>query len=174
METNLLRPVIKIDKQVSHNGKGNHAQFPEAVDKAFKWTPLLSLLLLDAIGAKTRNDSKGHLLITGTGEAVMNAVLQPVKSSIDRVRPNHSHKINSFPSGHTATAFLGAEILHQELKDRGRLLSYSGYVVAAATGALRVYNKKHWLSDVVVGAILGIVSAKATYWLLKKMKTGVQ
>jgi membrane-associated phospholipid phosphatase len=174
METSILKPVIKVDKKISHNGKGNHAQFPEAVDKVFKWTPLLSLIVLDAIGVKTRNDFKGHLLITGTGEAVMNAVLQPVKKSVDRVRPNHSHNVNSFPSGHTATSFLGAEILRQELKDQNRLLSYSGYVVAAATGALRVYNKKHWTSDVLVGAVLGILSAKVAYWLLKKMNAEVR
>jgi membrane-associated phospholipid phosphatase len=67
----------------------------------------------------------------------------------------------SFPSGHTALAFCGATsfaVLAFELSgDRPETpwLVAGGYAVAAATGALRVAAGKHFVSDVVVGALLG-------------------
>ena len=173
MELNMIKPVKQLDKKMGHVSQSNHTHFPEIVDQIFKWTPLASILLLNATGAKTKNDFQGHLLLTTTAEALMNSVLEPLKSNVDRIRPNHSPNPNSFPSKHTATAFLGAEILRHELKNTNPILGYSGFAIAAATGALRIYNNKHWLSDVIVGAILGIASAKATYWILKKMKFGV-
>ena len=38
--------------------------------------------------------------------------------------------------------------------------------MATATGAMRVFNKKHWVSDVVAGAGIGILSAEVGYMLL--------
>src|SRR5438270_6594119 len=111
MELNLLRPMQKVDKKVSQNSISSHSHFPEAVDQIFKWAPLASVLLLDAAGVKTKNDLKDQLLIITTGEALMNTLVEPLKNNVDRMRPNHSLDRNSFPSRHTATAFLGAEIL---------------------------------------------------------------
>ena len=59
-------------------------------------------------------------------------------------------------------------MLRQELKENYPLASYSGFAIAAATGVLRLYNNKHWLSDVVGGAVLGVLSAKAAYWYFNK------
>src|SRR5690349_22769192 len=46
----------------------------------------------------------------------------------------------------------------------------SGYAVAAATGYLRMYNNKHWFSDVMAGAGIGIASTKIAYWLYPALK----
>jgi len=48
-------------------------------------------------------------------------------------------------------------------------LSYSGYVVATGVGMLRIYNKQHYLSEVIAGAGLGILSTKLTYWVFDKV-----
>jgi membrane-associated phospholipid phosphatase len=67
----------------------------------------------------------------------------------------------SFPSGHTALAFCGATsfaVLALELSPEDRATPWlvgGGYVVAAATGALRVAAGKHFIGDVAVGALLG-------------------
>jgi membrane-associated phospholipid phosphatase len=58
-----------------------------------------------------------------------------LKSLAKVERPDGSAN-NSFPSGHTATAFCGAEFLWQEYKDVNILYGISGYVVAAGTGFL--------------------------------------
>ena len=77
----------------------------------------------------------------------------------------------SFPSGHTATAFMGAEFLYQEYKDISPWIGYSGYLIAATTGYLRIYNNRHYLNDVVAGACIGIISTKFAYWLYPKVFT---
>ena len=79
-------------------------------------------------------------------------------------RPDGSAN-NSFPSGHTATAFSGAEFLWQEYKDVNIWYGISGYAVAAGTGFFRIYNGRHWLSDVAMGAGIGIMSTKIAYWV---------
>jgi len=99
-------PVIKEwDKKVNGNSHPKNIHPPAAIDTSLKWAPLLSVFLLDAIGVKTRNNSKQHLLLTAAGEALLNAVLVPLKHGVHRTRPNHSDNKRSFPSGHTATAF---------------------------------------------------------------------
>ena len=44
-------------------------------------------------------------------------------------------------------------------------IGIGGYVMAASTGALRVYNNKHWVGDVAFGAGLGILCTKLAYKL---------
>ena len=46
----------------------------------------------------------------------------------------------------------------------------SGYAVAAGTGFFRIYNGRHWLSDVAMGAGIGILSTKAAYWMYPYLK----
>ena len=71
----------------------------------------------------------------------------------------------SFPSGHTATAFMGAEFLRKEYWDVSPWIGVAGYAVAAGTGFFRMYNNRHWLTDVLTGAGIGILSTQAAYWL---------
>ena len=78
----------------------------------------------------------------------------------------------SFPSGHTTFAFTNATVLFHEFKDTDLWLAYSGFVVATATGCLRLTNNAHWLPDVVTGAGIGILSVNVVYWIepLKKLQ----
>ena len=73
---------------------------------------------------------------------------------------------NSWPSGHTATAFVGATLLHKEYGlTRSPWWSVAGYGVATATGVMRVLNNRHWVSDVMSGAGIGILSTELGYAL---------
>lgn len=60
----------------------------------------------------------------------------------------------SFPSGHTTTAFAIASVLAQGYKDK-LWIGLTSYSVATLVGLSRVYDGKHWASDVLVGAVLG-------------------
>ena len=102
------------------------------------------------------------MLLVATGEVVLNAVVLPLKLTTHKVRPDNLVRYNSFPSGHTATSFLGAEILRRELKNSPAMLRYSGYFIASAAGLIRLYKNKHWLSDVIAGMMIGILSGKIT------------
>lgn len=68
----------------------------------------------------------------------------------------------SFPSGHTAAAFLMATLLAYYYPH----LSIPLYLIASAIGLSRIYNGLHFPSDVLVGGALGLVSAKLAIALL--------
>ena len=70
---------------------------------------------------------------------------------------------HSFPSGHTANAFLGAHIAWKEFKDSSPVLAYSGYALALFVAGSRLYNNRHWVADVVAGAGFGILSVELAY-----------
>jgi membrane-associated phospholipid phosphatase len=138
------------------------------VDVFLKWLPSASSVALAACNVKTDNSIKDQLKIFAISETVLNAMVIPLKHLTKEVRPNGSPDMRSFPSGHTATSFLGAEMLRRELKENYPVAAWSGYAVAATTGILRVLKNKHWIGDVVAGAALGILAVKISYWLHKK------
>ncbi len=94
---------------------------------------------------------------------VMAAFVNGIKYTASELRPDGSTR-NSWPSGHTATAFVGATILHKEYGlTRSPWYSIGGYTVATATGVMRVLNNRHWISDVLSGAGIGILSTELAY-----------
>jgi membrane-associated phospholipid phosphatase len=64
----------------------------------------------------------------------------------------------SMPSGHTASAFGFAASLAEDVHPRWAKIGL--YTLATGTAWSRVYDNKHWTSDVVFGALVGITSAK--------------
>ncbi|MBR5672873.1 MAG: phosphatase PAP2 family protein [Muribaculaceae bacterium] len=95
--------------------------------------------------------------------AVMAGFVNGIKYTASEMRPDGSTR-NSWPSGHTATAFVGATILHKEYGlTRSPWYSIAGYTVATATGVMRVLNNRHWISDVLSGAGIGILSTELAY-----------
>ncbi|WP_262493995.1 phosphatase PAP2 family protein [Maribacter ulvicola] len=44
-------------------------------------------------------------------------------------------------------------------------MGLSGYAIATLTGYYRIVNNRHWLSDVIGGAGIGILSTKLAYWI---------
>ena len=94
---------------------------------------------------------------------VMAAFVNGIKYTASELRPDGSTH-NSWPSGHTATAFVGATILHKEYGlTRSPWYSVAGYSLATATGVMRVLNNRHWISDVLSGAGIGILSTELAY-----------
>jgi membrane-associated phospholipid phosphatase len=89
------------------------------------------------------------------------ASAESLKSLIDKTRPNGGNR--SFPSGHTAVAFMGAELVRLEY---GPWWGLSAYCLAGFTAFMRIWNNRHWTSDVVTGAGMGVLMANAAYWLL--------
>ena len=95
--------------------------------------------------------------------AVMAGFVNGIKYTASEMRPDGSTR-NSWPSGHTATAFVGATILHKEYGlTRSPWYSVAGYTLATGTGVMRVLNNRHWISDVLSGAGIGILSTELAY-----------
>ena len=132
------------------------------VDDYLQYLPVVSYVGLGLAGAKAKHNFKEHLLVTATSYIAMGIMVNVVKYSVKELRPDGS-AYNSFPSGHTATAFMGAELVRSEY---GLGYGVAAYTVACGIGVLRLYNNRHWLSDVLAGAGIGILSARIGYWML--------
>ena len=89
-----------------------------------------------------------------------------IKSLSQRQRPDRSNNY-SFPSGHTSNSFLAAELINQI---EGMPLSVPFYLLSINTALSRINEKKHFLSDVVFGAAIGISIGKG-FKILRKEKT---
>ena len=135
-----------------------------SIDDFSQYLPLASIYGLSMLGVKSKNNTKDKTIILATSYLLMGLTVTIFKKTTSVERPDGT-SLNSFPSGHTATAFMGAQLMYQEYKDVSVWYGISGFAVAAGTGAFRMYNNRHWLSDVVAGAGIGILSAKAGYWL---------
>lgn len=135
-----------------------------SIDDFSLYLPMVSVYGLNALGIKGKHSFKERTLILGTAAALMAVSVNTIKSTSNVLRPDGSNK-HSFPSGHTATAFMGAEFLRREYSDVSPWIGVAGYAVAAGTGFFRMYNNKHWLTDVIAGAGIGILSTDIAYWL---------
>ncbi|HEX8328912.1 MAG TPA: phosphatase PAP2 family protein [Hymenobacter sp.] len=124
--------------------------------------PYLELGAVALAGVESRNDRINTLLIIAKGEAIMLASTFAVKYISRKERPDGSDNL-SFPSGHTAQAFLAASIVHTEFRDKSQWYGVGAYTIATSVAALRMINSKHWQSDVVAGAGFGILSAHLAY-----------
>jgi len=127
---------------------------------------------LNMAGIKGKHNFRDRTMLYLLSNLIMNAVVYPTKNFSGYTRPDGSNKL-SFPSGHTAEAFTSAEFLRQEYKDVSPWYGFAGYVVASATGYLRIYNNRHWLSDVIGGAGIGMASTKIAYWIYPKIQHAV-
>ena len=88
------------------------------------------------------------------------------KYTVNRERPDGSDN-RSFPSGHTLFSFTGAELTRM---DYGLGWGAGAYAVAVFTAGERLWGNRHWLTDVLAGAGIGILSAHAGAWLLDPVK----
>ena len=134
------------------------------IDDFSQYAPAASVYALNAFGVKGKNNMRDRSVIFVTSYVIMASTVLGLKSISHVERPDGSSK-NSFPSGHTATAFAGAEFLWQEYKDKSIWYGIAGYAVATGTGLFRIYNNRHWLTDVAAGAGIGILSTKIAYWI---------
>ncbi|APA00636.1 PA-phosphatase [Flavobacterium commune] len=134
------------------------------IDDFTLYAPAASLYALEAFGVKGKNNLRDKTIILATATLIMGITVGTLKTTTNVERPDGS-SFDSFPSGHTAIAFMGAELMYQEYKEVSPWYGVAGYAVAAGTGAFRMYNDRHWLTDVIAGAGIGILSAKAAYWL---------
>ena len=116
-------------------------------------------------GMEGRSDWPRFFASAAMSYGIMALLVNTIKYTAKEMRPDGS-TANSWPSGHTATSFVGATILHKEYGlTRSPWFSVAGYGIATATGVMRVLNNRHWVSDVLSGAGIGILSGELAYAL---------
>ena len=151
-----------------HNSITHPAQFERKgdgcnwIDYGVAGAPLVANWVMKAAGVKSRSKLERMLTANAMALSISFGASELLKHTIHETRPDRSDR-HSFPSGHTATAFLGAELVRLEY---GAWAGAGAYAVATLTAAMRVYNNWHWFNDLLGGAAIGIVSANIGYWLL--------
>ena len=92
------------------------------------------------------------------------AVTTGLKHVVGEERPDGSDD-KSFPSGHTSSSFAAAATLH---KRHGWEVGVPAHIVATFVGVARVKADKHFVHDVIAGAVIG----EAAGWLLTDRRNG--
>ncbi len=142
------------------NSFGNN--YNTNVEDYLTFAPMAQMYIADLAGVKSKNnwfDQSKYLFISNLFSV---GITQLIKKSNQKLRPNG--EADSFPSGHTTIAFTNATALYHELHDSSPILAYSGYAFATTVGFFRMANNRHYLSDVLVGAGIGIAVTNLVYY----------
>lgn len=137
--------------------------FKTRADDYLQYSPILLAYGFDALGLPSKTDFINRSVILFKSELIMSAAVTGLKYTIRELRPDSSAR-TSVPSGHTAQAFAAAAFLSEEYGKRYKWVPYLSYTLASTVGALRIMNNKHYLSDVLIGAGIGLLSTKIPYW----------
>ena len=139
------------------------------IDRAFEGGQILGGALFQIGGAFA---AYGAGVLTGKSEVtelgrdlvrvqlLTQGVTQAIKYSVGRARPDASSH-SSFPSGHASGTFATATVFHRRYGWKAGLPAYG---IASWVAASRLSENKHFLSDVIFGAAIGIAAGRAVTW----------
>ena len=131
-----------------------------------QYVPAVMDLGLDLVGVRSVDGYPDILIATATSYLSETIMVNALKLLIKEERPNGT-AFNSFPSGHTATAFTGAELVRLEY---GWGWGAAAYAAATAVAYGRVAHQCHWWWDTAAGALIGIASAQLGYNTVRPVK----
>jgi hypothetical protein len=138
--------------------------FHTKADDYLQFLPAAQMLGGNLLGFESREGYKQMATNILVSNLMVTGITSIIKVTAKDLRPDGSAN-NSFPSGHTTTAFNHATLLFFEYKDSNIWYASSGYLFATTTGVLRMANNRHWSGDVVVGAGIGIaIGTIVSYW----------
>lgn len=138
------------------------SSFSTDADDVLSLAPVAIVYGLDLLSVKARTDFVNRSVILAKAELLAIGSVYLLKRTTREPRPDGSD-FHSFPSNHSAQAFLAATFLSEEYGRRIRWIPYAAYAAASSVSALRVLNNKHYINDVLVGAGIGILSQKLAY-----------
>lgn len=147
------------------------AGFNTSFDDLTRFLPSLAVYGLNIGGVPGKHTVGRATISYAVGSAVYLPVVFLLKQTTNVLRPDGS-SATSFPSGHTAAAFSSAVFLEEEYGYRSRLYPVAGYTVASITGMLRILNDRHWISDVLVGAGIGMLGTRLGYAIVNHFANG--
>lgn len=136
-----------------------------SVDDVFEPGQLVGAFMTQAgaaVGVYAIGRATGHDRLATIGSHLFRAQIvsqtttQALKLATTRTRPDGTRL--SFPSGHSAAAFATASVLQADL---GWKAGLPAYAVATWVAASRVQTKRHYVSDVVAGAAVGILAGRS-------------
>ena len=150
------------NNQIAAERNKNYKNFRNQGDDYLQFLPFVAVYGFEFAGMKPKTDWKNRTAILAKGQLINLGMVFILKYAFKETRPDGTAL--SFPSGHTANAFAGATMLSIEYGEDHRWVPYAAYGVASTVGVMRIANNRHYLSDVLFGAGLGILSMKIAYW----------
>jgi len=140
----------------------NWPNFHSDADTYLQYAPGAFVYGADLFGLRPKTDFWNRSAILAKAELLMIVTVYGLKYTTHEERPNGADD-HSFPSGHTAQAFLLATFMHKEFGERSIWYSVGAYTCATSVGVMALLNDRHWASDVLAGAGFGILSANIAY-----------
>lgn len=141
--------------------------FKNEYDDYLQYAPAAAVYTLKLAGVKGRNDIGRATISYATSAAIMAILVNSIKYTAKVERPDNSSN-NSFPSGHTSNAFMNAAFLDKEYGFINPAYSIAGYSMSTFTAVGRELNNRHWVSDVLAGMGIGILSTELGYFIVDK------
>lgn len=132
------------------------------IDDYLIWAPYAELGLLNLFKIRCKTDAINTSLLILKSELIMTAIVFPLKQFSNQLRPDSSN-YHSFPSGHTANAFVAASVVHKEYRHLSPWYGVGAYTIATSVAVFRMINNKHWQSDVIAGAGIGLLATHIAY-----------
>lgn len=147
---------------VKHFARTNFPRFHTNLDNSLQFAPAYAVAGLNVIGVKGKNNWVDELILYGLSIGIQSLIVRQLKISTHVLRPDSSD-YSAYPSGHTSTAFTAATFMYMEYRDRSPWYGIAAYTTASVVGAMRILNNRHWASDVLAGAAIGIVVTRIVY-----------
>lgn len=171
--------MLTLDKSIKQIALRNHSRFNDDVTGViepfgnFYGSYIFPALLVT--GLVTKQKKIQHVALSGAKSLVISTLIYTAaKKMIRRQRPDHTESpfnykapfmgkgYTSSPSGHSNTIFTVATALALEYKEK-KWVAPILYTLASATAISRIYQNRHWTSDVIMGSLLGHFVTKAVW-----------
>lgn len=130
-------------------------------DDYIQYAPLAAVYSLNAFGIKGKNNFGNRTALALKSILLNDLIVNNLKTWSKSKRPNG--EMRSFPSGHTSFTFAMAHFMHKEYGELSLWYSVGAYTCAATVGIMRVAKNAHWISDVIAGAGIGVLSTELVY-----------
>lgn len=145
---------------------GVYVPNPKNIDMGedyIRYAPTVAAYTLSFCGLPSKHRLIDRTAVLTVAYIFSDFIVHNTKKMTKELRPLGDQS-NSFPSQHTAMAFVGATFLDHELGHVSPWISVAGYATASYVGYCRIARNAHWTNDVLMGAAVGILSTHATYW----------
>src|SRR6201996_939844 len=125
----VIHPIRRVDYYVYSETQKTNPTFKSTAESYFQFAPVAMVYGLNLVGIEGKNRFIDRTALLGLSAGILGVMDYSLKNTTHRLRPN-AENYQSFPSGHTSTAFAGAEFLAQEYSGKSVWYGIAGYTIA--------------------------------------------
>ena len=150
---------LTLDHRIKETRDFYVSDFGTTFDSYLQFVPAVTMLGMKLGGVKGRSTWAEMITADAISIATLASLVNGIKYTVKRERPDNSRR-TSFPSGHTANAFMIATMMYKEYGELSPWIGIGSYASASTVAVMRMLNNRHWMSDVLFGAGIGILSTE--------------